>query len=143
MSVHVPFTFTSLHVCHLQNGEAEDNGIDFSNVDSLYDELLDRLDAVDQAAPAAAVTGHGKHSKVKTGAPCFPKFGLLITHLHLRMPRCWEMRGRGFTVGGGLGVCSRGTWGDGGRDSGWVQVGLAGTFVVRCWACVCPLCCCE
>jgi len=55
----------------LQSGEGEEDGIDYSQVDVMYDELLDRLDALDQSASAAsASTAGGKHgSKVGAGRP--------------------------------------------------------------------------
>ncbi|KAJ9533850.1 hypothetical protein QJQ45_026948, partial [Haematococcus lacustris] len=44
------------------NGEGEEDGIDFSNVDSMYEDLLDRLEAVEHAA-ATAVGVAATHSK--------------------------------------------------------------------------------
>ncbi|KAF5836243.1 Not1 N-terminal domain, CCR4-Not complex component-domain-containing protein [Dunaliella salina] len=44
------------------SGEGEEDGVDYSQVDVMYDELLDRLDALDQSALAAnASAAGGKH----------------------------------------------------------------------------------
>lgn len=71
--------------CDLQSGEGEEQGMDFSNVDVMYEDLLDRLDAVDQAAPAAMAmaSGHGKHSKVGVG------HGTCCARRHVHMGLGW------------------------------------------------------
>ncbi|GFH21633.1 uncharacterized protein HaLaN_18981, partial [Haematococcus lacustris] len=48
------------------NGEGEEDGIDFSNVDSMYEDLLDRLEAVEHAAATAVgvAATHSKNTKV-------------------------------------------------------------------------------
>ncbi len=49
-------------VCDTQNqDDNEDGGMDFSNVDEMYAVFSDRLEAVDNAAPAAPL--HVKHGK--------------------------------------------------------------------------------
>jgi hypothetical protein len=54
-----------------QNDECEDNGLDVRDVDGMYEELADRLEAVELAAPAlaasAAAHAHGGKSKVGCG----------------------------------------------------------------------------
>lgn len=55
----------------VQNGEAEENGIDVANVDSMYEDLLDRLEAVDQAVPAAAAA----HAHKNLGKVCADSLG--------------------------------------------------------------------
>lgn len=53
----------STHILNTQSGEGEEDGVDYSQVDVMYDELLDRLDALDQSALAASTTASsGKHS---------------------------------------------------------------------------------
>ena len=57
----------------LQSGEGEEDGVDYSQVDSMYDDLLDRLDALDhQSATAGSGTGgvHSKHGKVGWNRVC-------------------------------------------------------------------------
>jgi hypothetical protein len=46
----------------------EENGLDPSDVDSMYTDLQDRLEAVDAAAQVVTgIAAHGKHGKVGTG----------------------------------------------------------------------------
>lgn len=53
-------------VCNVQGSEdGEDCGMDMSNVDEMYMLFADRLEAVDNAAPAAPL--HVKHGKVGAG----------------------------------------------------------------------------
>lgn len=48
----------------MQNQEdGEESGMDFTNVEDMYAVFLDRLEAVDNAAPAAPL--HVKHGKGK------------------------------------------------------------------------------
>ncbi|GFR41831.1 hypothetical protein Agub_g2606 [Astrephomene gubernaculifera] len=53
--------------CYLGTEDGEDNGMDLSNVDDMYGLFQDRLDAVDNAAPAAPLHSvkHGKSGREK------------------------------------------------------------------------------
>ncbi len=53
----------------MQGGDAEEQGMDVSNVDAVYEEFHDRLVAVDLAVgvAAAAAQAHAKLAKVRGG----------------------------------------------------------------------------
>ena len=60
--IHVPPA-----LCLPQQSPDDDSGMDFSNVDDMYAALIDRLEAVDQAAPSAIGITHAKNAKVSVG----------------------------------------------------------------------------